>query len=290
MEAQGETELPIYSLDEQGRLHSYITNMTERLRPFIRMNGCKVMSYDLGTSQCVFIWIALREYIQKHGITLADIKRQADEIVDTITKCDKNGIAPDYITKGFAALKRRRSERILDNEMKKFGKLLGKDFYEDIMKTLKWKRLPDGSFDRKKFKQDVLFAFLYGKNLSWKNNGMMQYFIAKFPAVYCVLWKMRGLTDVCLKYYDLIGKGFRYRKAIDIVAEEHHTAEFPKEMQRQEANMFYNVIIPQIKQPLVTIHDSIIVEAGKPSDVKKIMEQSFMEKHQIRVRVKCERW
>lgn len=288
-EAQGERELPIYSCDKQGRLHYYITNMTGKLRSFIRLNGCKVVSYDLGTSQCVFIWIALREYIQREGITLTGIKTQADEIIQTIKQCG-DGVVPDYVTKGFGVLKRKRSEQALSDEMRKLGKLLGKDFYEDIMKTIDWKRLPDGSFDRGKFKQEVLFSFLYGKNLTWKENDMMKYFISKFPAVYCMLWKMRGLTNVCLDYYEMLRNGVHHKEAIERVAENHQTAEFPKEMQRQEANMFYNVIIPQIHQPLVTIHDSIIVEGGKRCNVKKIIEQSFMEKHQIKVRVKHEPW
>lgn len=54
--------------------------------------------------------------------------------------------------------------------------------------------------------------------------------------------------------------------------------------------MFYNVIIPQIHQPLVTLHDSIIIEAGKPCNVKKVIENSLMKQHQIKVRVKHEKW
>ena len=61
-------------------------------------------------------------------------------------------------------------------------------------------------------------------------------------------------------------------------------------MQRQEANMFFNVIIPQIEQPLITLHDCIIVQAGKKCEVAKIIKQAFMEQYQINVHVKCERW
>lgn len=84
--------------------------------------------------------------------------------------------------------------------------------------------------------------------------------------------------------------GVPTKVAIKRVAEIYQTNEFPKEMQRQEANMFYNIIIPKIHQPLVTLHDCIIVEAGKPCNAKKIIEDSFMEKYQIKVRVKHESW
>ena len=57
LEMRHEDEFPVYSKDAQGRLHYYLTNMSEELRPYVRMDGKKLVSYDLGTSQCVFIWL-----------------------------------------------------------------------------------------------------------------------------------------------------------------------------------------------------------------------------------------
>ena len=293
LEMWGKTEMPIYSLDEQGRLHYYLTNMSEELRPFVRLGGCKMVSYDLSTSQCVFVWVTLREYIRVNNITLDNIKVQADEIIETIRQCG-DGTVPDFVQEGFAALKRKRKSDTLDNEMKQLGKLLGKDFYDDIMQTIEWRRLPNDQFDRKKFKSDVLFPFLYGKKPAWRpkpnSKTMMHYFVKKFPAVYCVLWKMRSFTEICRDFYQMTADKVHYHAIDEYITEKYKTADFPKEMQRLEANMFFNVIIPQIKQPLITIHDSIIVQAGKKCNVAEIIKQAFMEHYQIRVHVKCERW
>jgi hypothetical protein len=177
--------------------------------------------------------------------------------------------------------------------MKQLRKLLSKDFYDDIMQTIHWERLPDNTFNRKKFKTNILFPFLYGKKPSWNTKSdkktMMHYFVKKFPAIYCVLWKMRRFTEICKDYHRLIKKQHPL-SVLDYITETYQTSEFPKEMQKQEANMFFNVIIPQIKQPLVTIHDSIIVQAGKRCNVAKIIKQAFMDKYQIKVRVSCEPW
>ena len=287
LEMEGKTEMPIYALDEQGRLHYYLTNMSEELRPYIRLDGCKMTSYDLGTSQCVFVWVTLREYIRKNAITLADVKQQADEVMETMRQCG-DGTVPDYVAEGFETLQRKRRPQTLDDEMRQLGKLLGKDFYADIMQTINWK------FDRRRFKTDVLFPFLYGKKPSWSSKSerktMMHYFLAKFPAVYCILWRMRQFTGLCHEYHQRIENNEHPLKVLEYIAETYCTAEFPKAMQREEANMFFNVIIPQIQQPLITIHDSIVVQAGKRCNVSEIIKRAFWEKYQIRVRVSCEHW
>lgn len=193
LELKDRDTMPVYSRDDQGRLHYYLTNMPEELRPYVRLNGCKMVSYDLKTSQPVFIWTALQDYIDKYNITFDDVKKQGDEMLDTIKKCN-GGIVPDYVIEGIGRLKRKRRDDTLVEEMVQFGKVLGKDFYEDIMKEIEWKKLPNGKFDRKDFKSKVLFNFLYGTMPKWStvrgDKTIMNYFITKFPAVYCVLWKM----------------------------------------------------------------------------------------------------
>jgi len=295
LEMEGRAEMPVYSLDEQGRLHYYLTNMSEEMRPYIRLGGCKMVSYDLGTSQCVFVWVTLREYISNNNITLDDVKEQADEILATMSRCG-DGTIPEYVQEELDAQKRKRSEHTLDDEMEQLAKLLSKDFYNDIMETIDWKCLSDGSFDRRKFKEDVLFPFLYGIKPTWgESRGkeritMMQYFLKKFPAIYCVLWKMRQFTEICLEYDQMIKSKIHPLAVLDHITEKYKTAEFPKEMQRQEANMFFNVIIPQIDQPFVILHDSIIVQDGKKCSVREIIEQVFIKQFGIKVCVKRESW
>jgi hypothetical protein len=289
LEMEGKDEMPIYSLDPQGRLHYYLTNMSEELRPYIRLDGCKMVSYDLVTSQPVFIWITLREYIRENNIKLDEVKQQANEILDTIRHCN-NGIVPDFVQVGLSALVQKRREQTLDDEMEQLGKVLSKDFYADIMRTIEWQ------LDRKKFKSKVLFPFLYGKKPSWGKSDspdrktMMHYFIKKFPAVYCVLWRMRRFTEICRDYYRMLNKGVRYTAIKQYIDETYNTADFPKQMQRVEARMFYDTIIPQIDQPCVTIHDSVIVQSGKKCDVAQIIKQAFVEKYQIEIRVNREDW
>jgi hypothetical protein len=267
--------------------------MPEELRPYIRLDGCKMMSYDLGTSQPVFIWIALKDYIRENKITLDNVKQQADEIMNTIKDCN-DSIIPDFVQEGFAALKRKRKPDTLDIEIEQLGKVLGKDFYKDIMQTLDWERLSDGKFNRKTFKSKVLFQFLYGRRPKWKTKSghktIMHYFLTKFPSLFCVLWKMRRFTEICQDYYQMTKDGIHYKEIKEHIDITYSPADFPKAMQNREAIMFYNTIIPQINQPCVTIHDSIIVQAGKKCDVPKIIKQAFKDLHEIDVRVSCEPW
>jgi hypothetical protein len=286
---EGKDEMPIYSLDPQGRLHYFLTNLSEELRPYVRLNGCKMTSYDIGTSQPVFIWIALWEYIRENKITLDDVKQQASEIIETIKQCN-SGTVPDFVQEGLTALKLKRREQTLDDEMEHLGKVLGKDFYKDIMQTIEWQS------DRKRFKSKVLFPFLYGKKPSWGKSDnpdrktMMHYFIKKFPAIYCVLWQMRRFTAICWDFHRMTREGIRYLDIKKHIDNTYNPAEFPKEMQRREAEMLYEVIIPQIDYPCVTIHDSVIVQAGKKCDVAQIIRQAFVEKYQIEIRVNREDW
>jgi len=271
-------------------LHYYLTNMSEELRPYVRMDGKKLVSYDLGTSQCVFIWLNLREYIQKMRFTPDLLCAQADSILSTVSHCNKGEI-PTYLTEGIAALKDKLNSGTLDEEMDQLRRLLETDFYADIMETINWKKKDNGEYDRKSFKSDVLFAFLYGENLTWKKNKMMQYFIGKFPAIYCVLWKKRQLSEVCRMYYRLKDRErICHYDAREIVVTAYNMAEFPKDMQRREADIFYNVICPQVEQPFVTIHDSIIVQNGIKCNVKQIMEQAFQDRFGIHVHIKREPW
>ena len=293
LEMKDRDTMPIYSRDDYGRLHYYLTNMPEELRPYIRLNGCKVMSYDLKTSQPVFIWTALKDYIKEHNITFEDIKKQADEIIEVIKKCS-DGHVPDFVLNGIATLKRKRKEGTIEKEMIEFGKVLGKDFYEDIMKTIEWKRLSDGKFDRKSFKNKVLFGFLYGTMPNWSEKSgqktIMHYFFDRFPSLYCILWRMRQFSDICLDYHKKIKKGKHPLYVLKHIKETYKTADFPTDMQRREARMFFNEILPKIDIPCITLHDSIIVESGKGSNVAKIIKQAFFDVHGIEVKVTCEHW
>ena len=287
LEMKDKDEMPVYNLDGQGRLHYYLTNMSEELRPFVRLGGCKMVSYDLGTSQPVFVWITLRDYIRANNVTLDMIKRQADEIIETIGECS-DGDVPEYLLEGFEALKRKRSLQTLDDEMKQLGKMLSIDFYKDVMDTIDWQH------DRKKFKTDVVFPFLYGKKPNWnpktKGKTMMHYFLKKYPAVYCVLWRMRRFTEICQTYYQMTREKKHPLDILDHIDKTYQTSEFPKMMQRVEADMFYNTIVPQISQPFVTIHDSIVIQDGKKCDISRIIKAAFMDKYGIKVCVNREKW
>ena len=73
---------------------------------------------------------------------------------------------------------------------------------------------------------------------------MIQYFVGKFPAVYCVLWKLRRFTEICIEDYRLSqDKSVPYPERKRRIKDKYQTAGFPKEMQRREAQMFFDVII-----------------------------------------------
>ena len=293
LEMDGRDEMPIYGKCEQGRLHHYLTNMPRELYPFVRLNGCKIMSYDLKTSQPIFIWIALGEYIEKHNITLECVKKQADEILETIRFCGY-GTVPVYIQESFDVLKQNLNPKLLEVEMTQLGKLFGKDFYDDVMQSLNWERKSDGTFNRDTFKSNVLFPFLYGTKPSWgKGNGykkMIHYFVEKFPAIYTVLWRMRRFTEICLEYHRMTKDGIHFKEINKHIKKKFNTADFPKDMQARESRMFFEVIIPQIDIPCVTIHDSILVESGKKCNVAEIIGEAFLRLHQIKVRVESKIW
>ena len=101
---------------------------------------------------------------------------------------------------------------------------------------------------------------------------------------------MRRFTNICLEFHEMKNNRVTYKTAEAIIKEKYATAEFPKEMQRQEADMFFNTIIPQIDQPFVILHDSIIVQDGKKCNVKEIIEQAFIDRFNIKVHVKRESW
>lgn len=174
-------EFPVASIDSYGRLHHHLSNIPKYLRPFVRMDGCRVASYDLKTSQPVFLCLTLEKFVDEKGITLIDIKQQAEEIIDTISGID--GEVPPYLCNGFQTLLRKRSDGIIQDEFRRFRQLLRKDFYEDMIGFLQRERpvseLCRLSPHRKRwngrgeFKGKIFFPFLFGMNLSWKTDGML---------------------------------------------------------------------------------------------------------------------
>ena len=186
--------------------------------------------------------------------------------------------------------------------MKRFAKVLSKDFYNDAMMTLGWNMAYDDTkkeyvYDRDSFKSKVLFPFLYGTMPSWSKSTtkkerktMMHYFIEKFPGIYCVLWRMRRFTEILLDFNRRISNNEPYRTVMKHIKKTYETSSFPLEMQRLEADMIYDIIAPQIQQPFVTLHDSIIVQAGKKCNVSEIIKEAFKNKYDFKVCVKCEMW
>ena len=85
--------------------------------------------------------------------------------------------------------------------------------------------------------------------------------------------------------------------AFQVVGKYNRYAEFSKEMQREEASIFFDVIIPRImertQRPFVSIHDCLIFQDGIESNTEcptmQIIKQAFKERG-ISVAVKREVW
>jgi len=291
-------EFPFSSIDEQGRLYHHLTNMPKCLRPFVRMDGHKCVSYDLGTSHCVFVCLAVQEYIKENKYTVAMARKQAAEIVRVVRKCTGNVM---YGTNTFYSLRDRRANRagnmdkaILD-ELKLFKKLLVKDFYQHAIDHINHGRRDYEKYDRDSFKREVFFKFLYGKNLEFYHNEMVNYFIELFPVIYTILWIEKGLTRIFKTYKKHLDKTFSVKEANDYVNRKIRThANFSKRMMKDEATIFFQEIIPEImqqsKKPFVSVHDCILFKDGK-EDIKptEIIKNAFRN-HGIEVKVKRERW
>lgn len=111
---------------------------------------------------------------------------------------------------------------------------------------------------------------------------IMEYYLAKFPATFTLLWKLKDLTKVCNVYHKMKGQIRGYMALKKYMRQHCGTyADLSREMQRIEAKMFFEEILPQVDQPFITIHDSVVVQAGKPSNVGDIIKRTFKEKENI---------
>lgn len=290
-------EFPVSSIDQQGRLHHHLANMSKCLRPFVRLEGGQVVSYDLSSSHCVFFCMAVEKYIEENNYTVEMARKQAKEIMRVIGRC--TGKVPQFVLDGFTALKDRRTDKIIREELKEYKKRLATDFYQHAMDdpVVDWERDAKGERNRDTFKSSAFFRFLYGKNLNFHDNKLMMYFLKHFPVVYTVLWRIKDLTNVCKTYYQH-KKKHTVKESLDHVERTCRTyVEFPKQMQKEEAVIFFEEIIPEImkrtRRPFVSIHDSIVFKDGnennKECPTMKIIKDSF-KRRGIKVKVKRENW
>ena len=188
VEGKKTTIVPFYSIDKYGRFHYFLTNLPEVLRPFIRMNGKKIVSYDITTSQCVFFAMSVRDEV-RDGINFNGILKEIEEYYPQYMSRFENTATelkmPNHKRRSMGILGKQKW--CLEYEIETLFGLLKDDFYTQMMTAIGWTE------NRSEFKK-AFFLFLYGPNFNWKNPIIVQ-FQKAFPHIYLMLWEMKQLGD-----------------------------------------------------------------------------------------------
>ena len=314
--------VPFYSIDKYGRFHYYLTNLPEVLRPFIRMNGKKIVSYDITTSQCVFFAMTVRDEV-RDGINFNGILKEIEEYYPQYMSRFENTATeskmPNHKRRSMGILGKQKW--CLDYEIETLFGLLKDDFYTQMMTAIGWTQ------SRGDFKK-YFFEFLYGPNTDWTSPIIVK-FQETFPHIYLVLWKLKQLGDSrkrlkelrnqihaeeCRNIKQTIWEKMKQRgvtnddvnqavrmeitkRAMKQFKQEGKSqgkfyGELPRRMQQIESSFIFQTIAPKIGRPFLTIHDSIIVEKTDRKNVrniKKLIENEF-QKEGVVAHVKVEEW
>ena len=154
------TVVPFYSIDKYGRFHYFLTNLPEVLRPFIRMNGKKIVSYDITTSQCVFFAMSVRDKVTeivhngpKDYVDFAKILKEIEEYYPQYISRFENTAAeskmPNHKRRSMGILGKQKW--CLEYEIETLFGLLKDDFYTQMMTAIEWTE------NRSEFKKAFFF-------------------------------------------------------------------------------------------------------------------------------------
>ncbi len=298
--------VPFYRVDEFGRFHYYLTNMPRELRPFIRLNGRKLVSYDIVSSQVIFFAMVTRDESQE-WIDFSPIIQEIQEWY------------PQFLPEGLFekegenksnqlswTLKKYRNTR-LRNEIDSLFRLLEGDFYRHLMDKANWENSRDD------FKQ-AFFEILFGPNRNCRNK-VFKVFRREFPYITLLLWKIKDLGGMHRREKELSSnhpveedgenekekKTAQRREVLRLLKREakkegKYYVRLPRWMQKKEADFMFNKIIPNIdpenKRPFLPLHDCILVErSGRRNvkNIKRLIEDAF-KKEGIKVNVKEKNW
>ena len=197
--------VPFYSIDAYGRFHYFLTNMPKRIRPFVRMNGKRVVGYDITSSQCVFFVLSVSDE-SKQQIDFDTIRKSINRWspkffpeLDKFLEDDFNKAkGPDYVISDKTNHKRKvqkHRQGQLEKEIRSLLQELSGDFYEFMMRKSgeKWSSDEEFQKKRKAFK-GKFFEFLYGSNR--RRTSIFKAFRGLFPYTTMVLWQMKDFEGM----------------------------------------------------------------------------------------------
>ena len=250
------------------------------------MNGKKIVSYDITTSQCVCFAMTVRDKVTEivrdetkdyvdFARILSEIEEYYPQYMSRFENTATESKMPNHKRRSHGIVRRR--QWCLDYEIETLFGLLKDDFYTQMMTAIGWTE------NRSEFKK-AFFLFLYGPNFNWKNPIIVQ-FQKAFPHIYLMLWEMKQLGDTRKRLKELkeqIRTEYEYRdiKDTDLKKAEWDEierrakkqlskegkdegkfyGELPRRMQQIESSFIFQKVAPLIGRPFLTIHDSIIVE------------------------------
>ncbi len=296
--------VPFYKVDNYGRFHYFLTNLPKSLRPFVRLNGNKVIGYDITSSQCIFFALAVRDEAKgRDGINFHSILKEIEKCYpqylfdrDKFLQDEMIGMGKEHSSE--ISYSKRRSYRRwrLDDELAMLFEVLSGDFYEFMMRKAGEKWTTEEEFKKKRGKfKNKFFEFLYGPNKS--RNRIFRAFQETFPYISLVLWKMKDLGGMHRRFYELHEEGVASKVAWKQMRAEARKEKkwyvcLPLRMQEMEARFMFGRIAPQIGRPFLPVHDCIIVEETERrnvKNVKRLLENEF-KKLGIAARINDEPW
>lgn len=304
VEGKEERYVPFYCIDDYGRFHYYLTSLPKSLRPFVRLNGNRVTSYDITSSQCIFFALAVREEARsRDGINFHFILNEIDRVRPKFFFDKETFLHEEMIALGKESpeqvsfdLRRRFRKRQLDDEIEMLFEILSDDFYEFMMIRCGARWESDKEFQRKResFKSDF-FEFLYGPNR--RRGKIFKAFQNTFPYITLVLWKMKDLGGMYRRFDELHHGGMEPKDAWKHLKKEAKREKkwyigLPLRMQETEADFMFNRIAPKIGRSFLPIHDCILVEKTERRNVKniEILLRDEFRKMDVTADIKSKDW
>lgn len=307
-EAAGTKFVPFYQLDDFGRFHYYLTNLPRELRPYGRINGNRVIAYDITSSQVIFFAVILRErcsncFSRRENI---DFPKIIEEIRELYPRFMPMGIfkkeAQNKSNRRSYTLQQYRLKRFRD-EIELLFRMLQGDFYAEMMKECGW------SHSRDDFKKKF-FEILYGPNGNYRCE-VFKGFCRLFPYTALVLWDTKDLGNMHRRKKEIANALFskttkltveeRTKVCKELKSEAQTDGLFyvnlPRMMQRKEAEFMFEKLIPMIdpsrRRIILPLHDCVLVEDTGRKNVKEVgllIQKIFKSQEGINVDVKCEKW
>ncbi len=249
--------------DEYGRFHTNLTNVKKELRPYIQVNGHKMVGLDIKSCQPALLYSLLCQELDyfksiNSGTWYADksIKEMFGDIRDDYAVNGNFYYGPKKwkvnidlkigeVSKNF--------ELEYEKELKKYENILKTDIYDWVYDKFKEKYEIEVK-SRTKIKKH-LFSYIFG--MSYKNSKMGKIWAEEFPVL-----------DKVMRWI----KSDNYRDLARI-------------LQKNESNIVINQLCNELIDKNIndfyTIHDSVFVPVEKLETTREIFEKILIKNNII---------